>query len=174
LFLDEIGELPLAAQAKLFRFLDTGTFRRVGSGRDEEADVRLLAASNQDLCDTRIFRHELYYRLSQVTLQIPPLAGRGEDILHIARRVLQELNERHSSCKEFSPESEERLLAYDWPGNVRELRQTVERAWHESPYIIRPDHIHLLPVALEKTPQGSEWTPDLDRDELDLERETCL
>ncbi len=173
LFLDEIGELPLSAQAKLFRFLDTGSFRRLGSGRDEPADVRILAASNQDLGDASLFRHELYYRLSQVTLRLPALSERGEDILHIARRVLREMNSRFACCKELGPGCEELLLEYHWPGNVRELRQTIERAWHESPYIIRPQHIHFEPHE-ERPAEGSEWSPDLEQEGLDLERETQL
>ncbi len=133
LFLDEIGELPLSVQAQLLTFLDAKTFRRVGGTRTLQADVRLLAATNVDLkkaSERGTFRRDLYYRLSVVPIEVPPLRERRDDIPQLAKALAAELGKRVSNTRRVS--LNRRVLAalekYDWPGNVRELRNALERA----------------------------------------------
>ncbi|MGE5183925.1 MAG: sigma 54-interacting transcriptional regulator, partial [Acidobacteriota bacterium] len=133
LFLDEIGELPLAVQAQLLTFLDSKTFRRVGGTRTLQSDVRLLAATNVDLkraSERGTFRRDLYYRLSVVPIEVPPLRDRREDIPQLAKALAAELGKRVSSTRRIA--LNRKVLAalerYDWPGNVRELRNALERA----------------------------------------------
>jgi DNA-binding NtrC family response regulator len=132
LFLDEIGEMPVALQAKLLRFLDSGEFRRVGGNRSLRVDVRLIAATNKDLTTlikTKNFREDLYYRLNVITITIPPLRDRKEDIPALARHFLGKYAKKLSkTITDLTPEALELLSAYHWPGNVRELENVVERA----------------------------------------------
>jgi two-component system response regulator AtoC len=132
LFLDEIGELPPGLQGKLLRFLDSGEFRRVGSNKTLKVDVRIIAATNKDmkqLVKTGSFREDLYYRLNVITISLPPLRERREDIPGLAAFFLKRYCKRLSkSIEGFSREASEMLAAYDWPGNVRELENVVERA----------------------------------------------
>ena len=127
LFLDEIGDLDLRMQVKLLRVLDGVSYYRVGGVKKVSVDVRLVAATNQDLkaaVAAGRFRSDLYHRLSQIRLAVPPLRERREDILPLAEHYLkQQMPESY-----FSPEVKEQLRAYSWPGNVRELRNTVVRA----------------------------------------------
>jgi DNA-binding NtrC family response regulator len=131
LFLDEIGELELGLQAKLLRVLEEGAFRRVGGLKDIPLDVRVIAASNRDLkSESRQgrFREDLYYRLSVIQIDIPPLRERGEDVLLLAEHYLRTLaGTLRRGARRFSPEVVEALRRYSWPGNVRELRNVVER-----------------------------------------------
>jgi len=132
LFLDEVAELPLEAQVTLLTVLEQHRVRRVGENRDRPVDVRVVAATNADLAaavkDGK-FREDVYYRLNVISLTIPPLRQRREDILHLARLFLRDLSrETNRRVAGFSPEAEEALLRYPWPGNVRELRNVVERA----------------------------------------------
>ncbi len=123
LFLDEIGTLPPAGQVKLLRVLETGRFERLGSNRERQVKVRVVSATNADLAlmiqDGR-FREDLYYRLNAIEVKVPPLAGRIDDILPLARHFLPAGNS-------LSTEAERALLAHAWPGNVRELRNTLQR-----------------------------------------------
>ncbi|MDQ3742984.1 MAG: sigma-54 dependent transcriptional regulator [Acidobacteriota bacterium] len=134
LFLDEIGELELGLQAKLLRVLEEGAFRRVGGLKDIPLDVRIVAASNRDLraeSESGRFRLDLYYRLSVIQIDIPPLRERGDDILLLAEHYIQQFGERlklRKKIRGLSPEVAEALRRYSWPGNVRELRNVVERA----------------------------------------------
>ena len=124
LLLDEIGNLPLAGQAKLLRVLETGQFERLGSGRTRSARVRILSATNADLramVRHGRFREDLYYRLNVIELALPPLASRREDILPLAEHFL-------GGAGTLDEEAREALLAHAWPGNVRELRNMLERA----------------------------------------------
>jgi transcriptional regulator with GAF, ATPase, and Fis domain len=124
LFLDEIGELDMALQAKLLRVLDSGEFFRLGSTRKVKVDVRIVAATNKDLLrevEARRFRADLYYRIAQVKMEVPPLRSRPEDILPIARLFL----EKHRPQARFSSEVAQALTGYSWPGNVRQLRNAV-------------------------------------------------
>ncbi|OGS35507.1 MAG: hypothetical protein A2293_08175 [Elusimicrobia bacterium RIFOXYB2_FULL_49_7] len=132
LFLDEIGDMSLALQAKLLRFLQERTFERVGGTKPISLDVRVIAATNKDLkslVSQKGFREDLYYRLSTLTLLVPPLRERGEDILLLANTFLDEIRLEHKlSVKGFSPEARNLLLRYAWPGNVRQLKNSVQRA----------------------------------------------
>ena len=131
-FLDEIGELSPAAQAALLRVLETSRFTRVGSTEEISVDVRVIAATHRDLeqmCERGAFRWDLFYRLSAMTLKVPPLRDRGEDIVSLAEhfaRQAAELNE--SSAPQLSAAVQECLVAYGWPGNVRELNNVMQRA----------------------------------------------
>jgi DNA-binding NtrC family response regulator len=132
LFLDEIGNLPLALQPKLLRLIEESVFRRVGGVHDIQVNVRIVAATNINI-EEEIrqghFREDLFYRLNVITLIPPPLRQRREDILLLADHYLRffagEMNKR---LRGLTPETEEALLAYDFPGNVRELKNLIERA----------------------------------------------
>jgi len=132
LFLDEIGDLPLAMQVKLLHFLEQGRFRRVGSTRDQSADVRIIAATNRNLADEvqrKHFREDLYYRLNVVALHVPPLRERPEDISGVIDYFLGVYRQRFNRPElDLSPAARRRLADYAWPGNVRELRNCLERA----------------------------------------------
>jgi two-component system, NtrC family, response regulator AtoC len=134
LFLDEIGELELGLQAKLLRVLEEGAFRRVGGLKDIPLDVRVIAASNRDLkseSEAGRFRLDLYYRLSVIQIDIPPLRERGDDILLLAEHYISTLGERlrlRNKIRGLAPDVAETFRHYPWPGNVRELRNVVERA----------------------------------------------
>lgn len=130
LFLDEVGELSLALQAKLLRVLESGEFSRVGGDAVIHSDTRIICATNRDLKQMvadGTFREDLYYRLNVLPLHIPPLRERKEDILPLATHFLQEMNHRNGYNKVFSPEAARSMREYSWPGNVRELRNIVER-----------------------------------------------
>jgi DNA-binding NtrC family response regulator len=132
LFLDEIGELPLAIQAKLLRVLEERRFERVGGTQSIEIDVRIVVATNrnlQKLIEEKLFREDLYFRISAVPLTIPPLRERGDDVLLLAESFLEKFSREFSKPGlELSEEARERLAGYRWPGNVRELQNTLERA----------------------------------------------
>lgn len=131
-FLDEVGELPPAAQASLLRVLEVGAFNRVGSNRELEVDVRIVAATHRDLeamAEAGTFRSDLYYRLSGEVIEIPPLRDRRDEIEPLVRRFLRAANKANGRRVEgISPETLALLEAYSWPGNVRELRNVIERA----------------------------------------------
>jgi DNA-binding NtrC family response regulator len=131
-FLDEVGELSPAAQAALLRVLETKRFSRVGSAREIEVDVRIIAATHRDLeamVDASTFRADLYYRLNTMTLKVPPLRERREEIAPLAETFLAGTAERwNTPAREFAPHTLTLLAAYHWPGNVRELRNVIERA----------------------------------------------
>ncbi len=133
IFLDEIGELELGLQAKLLRVLEENTFRRVGGLKDLPLDVRVVAASNRDLkaeAEAQKFRLDLYFRLSIIRVDIPPLRERGEDILLLAKHYIEKTNQKRGAKKlrGLSKETERIFLNYKWLGNVRELRNVIERA----------------------------------------------
>jgi DNA-binding NtrC family response regulator len=132
LFLDEVAEIPPACQAKLLRFLDDGSFLRVGGSSKIRVDVRVVAATNRDLramVRAGTFREDLYFRLNVAPIALTPLRERREDILPLARHWLDRANTGYGRrIAGFTPEAERLLLAHDWPGNVRELRNVVERA----------------------------------------------
>ena len=131
-FLDEIGEMTLETQVKLLRFLENGEFTPVGSTTRKIANVRVIAATNRDLAEAireHSFREDLYYRLKVVSLHLPPLRERKEDIPLLAGALLEDLRTRvQHTVRQISPAAMEALLAYDWPGNVRELKNVIERA----------------------------------------------
>ncbi len=132
LFLDEIGDMPLIMQVKLLHFLEQGRFRRVGSTRDQNADVRIIAATNRELSsevERQRFRADLYYRLNVVSLHVPPLRERAEDIPRFIDHFLDIYRQRFNRPNlDLSAEARQGLQSYSWPGNVRELRNCLERA----------------------------------------------
>ncbi len=132
-FLDEIGEMELGLQAKLLRVLEEGTFRRVGGLKDIPLNIRIIAASNKDLKRTSEeggFRLDLYFRLSVIQVDIPPLRERGDDVLLLAEHYIEKINlkRREKALRGLSPEVAKIFKAYRWTGNVRELRNVIERA----------------------------------------------
>jgi DNA-binding NtrC family response regulator len=150
LFLDEIGTMDGQMQVSLLRVLETRRFQRVGGTRFYEADVRLIAASNENLRDAvkdGSFRRDLYHRLSVFRIALPPLRKRGRDILLLAAQFLQRYNEEFGKrVLRLSPDAERLLLGYSWPGNVRELENVILRAVISAP--------------------GEELTPDLLRSQV--------
>jgi DNA-binding NtrC family response regulator len=132
IFLDEIGELSGATQVKLLRVLQDRVIERLGSEQPTKLDVRIIAATNRDLeraVEEGAFREDLYYRLNVVTIAVPPLRERREDVPELAEHLLRKLaRERRLPQGELSAGALERLQAHDWPGNVRELEHALERA----------------------------------------------
>jgi len=131
LFLDEIGELPLSMQVKLLRVLQERTFLRVGGTEEAPMDARVLSATNKDLkkeAETGAFRQDLFYRLDVITLHVPPLSERREDIPLLARHFLARHASEAGRNAQLSPEVLDRLLLYEYPGNVRELENIVQKA----------------------------------------------
>jgi NtrC-family two-component system response regulator AlgB len=132
LFLDEVGELTADAQARLLRFLNDRTYERLGEARERQADVRVLAATNRVLEDevrTGRFREDLFYRLNVITLAVPPLRDRAEDVSLLADHYLVMFSRKQGRpALTFSNDTKAALLAHAWPGNLRELRNAVERA----------------------------------------------
>ncbi len=156
LFLDEIGELSPFLQAKLLRVLEDQQIRRVGGVRDIQVDVRVVAASNRDLekaVREGSFRQDLYYRLAVISIYIPPLRERKEDILPLVDFFIQDYNRKfRKAVRGINEETRRLLLAYDWPGNVRELRNAVERAMIlEDDALLRPNY---LPFAVTQPHAG--------------------
>jgi len=131
LFLDEIGDMSLSAQAKVLRALEEGVISRVGSGKTQEVDVRVVAATNKDLkaeIAAGRFREDLLYRLNVVPIEVPPLRARRADVPQLVEHFVGQLGRTGGlQPKPFAPEAVQRLAAHDWPGNIRELRNAVER-----------------------------------------------
>ncbi len=132
LLLDEIGDMPMPTQSKLLRVLEERTVRRLGSSRETELDVRVVAATNRNLKQAitkQTFREDLYFRLNVFEVMLPALRERKSDIPLLADELVRGLNKKHE-CRvtDFSPEALALLTGYDWPGNVRELRNVLERA----------------------------------------------
>lgn len=131
-FLDEIGEMDFAMQAKLLRFLQTHEIERVGGNRTLSLDLRIVAATNRDLLEEVAegrFREDLYYRLAGVVLKIPPLRERIEDVLLLANHFLKVMSQKTGDkVKKLSGEAEKLLLAYHWPGNIRQLENTIQKS----------------------------------------------
>jgi DNA-binding NtrC family response regulator len=152
LFLDEISTLSLHLQAKLLRFLETQTFKRVGGLKDIEVDIRVIAATNQELeiaCEEGKFRKDLYYRLNVCPVFIPPLRERKRDIIPLAQQFISHYNLKfRKEIKGLIHEVEKLFMEYDWPGNVRELKNAVERAmiFEEESLIMTKN----LPISLNK------------------------
>jgi len=132
IFLDEVGELPLELQSKLLRILQEGEFQRVGSSNTTKVNVRVIAASNNDLLNAvneGKFREDLYYRLNVFPINIPPLRERKEDITDLLWFFISEFEEKmDKTIKNISRKDMENLINYPWPGNIRQLRNVIERA----------------------------------------------
>jgi two-component system response regulator HydG len=161
LFLDEISEMSLAMQVKLLRVLQEREITRVGGEEVIEVDVRIIAATNRNLLqeiEARRFREDLYYRLNVVTLNMPPLRDRREDIPLLAQHFLKMFAEKNRKrINGFTPQAMDRLLKYDWPGNVRELMNAVERGV----VLSRSDYLdeQELALILKDTPFSGEISP---------------
>lgn len=161
-FLDEIGDMSPALQAKLLRVLEDKAFKRIGGTTDITVDVRIIAATNRDLehaIEQKSFREDLYYRLSILPIVIPPLRERMEDVPVLAEHFLQEFNrEFHRQPKKFSPDALKKLCNYGWPGNVRELRNVIERAMLlGTGEFIHPDDILLGRHVISPRGHGSDY-----------------
>lgn len=156
LFLDEIGDLPLGMQAKLLRVLQDQRFERVGGGEPIKADCRVIAATNLNLAQAvaeNRFREDLYYRLNVVSIDLPPLRERLEDVPLLVNHFLDKLMERGLPAKSVARETLSRMLRYDWPGNVRELEHIIEQAVVTTPGpVIEPDNLPPQIVPLREEP----------------------
>ena len=172
LFLDEIGNLSIEVQQMLLRALEAKRYRPTGGNRDKKADVRIIAATNEDL-QTAIaekrFRADLYQRLKEYTLHIPPLRECKEDILPLADFFRQLANEEFEKrVKGFDAEAKKRLLAYAWGGNVRELKRVVRMA------VLHTEGDTVMADTLELEEQPRDITSDFDEREMQLNRERLL
>lgn len=151
-FFDEIGDMSLSLQAKILRVIEDGTFTRLGGSQPIKINVRIIAATNQDLVretEKGNFRQDLFYRLNVVPLKIPPLRERKEDIIPLVLFFMDEFNrEIKRNFKGLEPEAAQAMLNYSWPGNVRELRNTVERVM--SLYQAENIHLQFLPQEIRQ------------------------
>jgi DNA-binding NtrC family response regulator len=158
IFLDEIGDVPAAMQAKLLRVLQDRRFERVGGTTSITVDVRVIAATNrslQRLVSQGKFREDLFYRLNVVKIDLPPLRDRPEDILLLAVHFIDKFTRDGETPKQLSPQASEILLNYRWPGNVRELENAIERALVTAQdNVIRPENLppHLLAPTQDRFP----------------------
>jgi len=156
IFLDEIGEVSPATQTKLLRVLDISTFRHVGSTREIRVDVRILTATNRDvpsMVRQGLFREDLFYRLSTITVEVPPLRARGSDVNLLAQHFVTVLNERFGSSKQISEAALHLLQRHSWPGNVRELLHVIEAA------LVLSEGSNVLPEHLPVSLRNSKPTP---------------
>lgn len=156
-FLDEIGDLPFALQAKLLRFIQERVIERIGGRKEIAVDVRIICATHrnlQELIAENLFRGDLYFRLSEITIDIPPLREREGDIMAIGNTLLKRYcKENHLKEKRFSPEAAQAIEAYAWPGNVRELENKLKRA------VIMSDNAFISLDDLEMSEQLSHSMP---------------
>jgi DNA-binding NtrC family response regulator len=159
IFLDEIADMSKSLQAKLLRFLEDGTFVRVGGTQELRVNVRLIAATNRDIAQaiaTEQFREDLFHRLNVVQFRLPPLRERGEDILLLAEHFLRVFRvAMNKNIQGLTSPARQQLLSHHWPGNVRELRNVIERALIlETTSEIRPSSLpdFQVEVHLQKTP----------------------
>lgn len=188
LFLDEISNLPLNSQAKLLRALQEKSFFRIGSNKPLTVEARLLVASNQSLrrlTAAGAFRSDLYFRLNEFTIEIPPLRERRQDILYLSKRFAELANrELQKNVAGFSPAAVDALLNHAWPGNVRELRSCIRRAVLLADTLITERELQMAPPAAGRVPHGpaTEENPGsvlplkeiVRRSTVSIERETIL
>ncbi len=167
IFLDEIGEVSPATQTKLLRVLDTSTFRHVGGTREIRVDARILTATNRDVSSMvrqGLFREDLFYRLSTITVEVPPLRARGADVDLLAQHFVTVLNERFGSSKQIGEAALELLRRHNWPGNVRELLHVIEAALVLCEgSVVLPEH---LPPALRNARLAPLPTASVQKTEL--------
>lgn len=166
IFMDEIGNMPAGSQAKFLRVIQDRKLNRVGGVKPVDVDIRLIAATNQDLqkmVTDGTFREDLYYRLSEFTIHVPALRERAEDILYLANRFLNLANiELKKMITTFSDEAADLLMSYDWPGNVRQLRSVIRRAALEAGETISANDISIRhastpKLAISSKIQGMPW-----------------
>ena len=178
-FLDEIGELPMAMQTKLLTFLDDRKFKRIGALEDTAVDVRIIAATNRNLEEAikaGQFREDLFYRLNVMQIEIPPLRDRREDIPVLCDYYLDYYNKAFArNIEKVDPDFMRELLLYDWKGNVRELKNIFERCFLFSQGNILEKHVELAPVEREARPESGDciYLKDLKKGPIDLEQEVA-
>ena len=178
-FLDEIGELPMAMQTKLLTFLDDRKFKRIGALEDTAVDVRIIAATNRNLEEAikaGQFREDLFYRLNVMQIEIPPLRDRREDIPVLCDYYLDYYNKAFArNIEKVDPDFMRELLLYDWKGNVRELKNIFERCFLFSQGNILEKHVELAPVEREARSESGDciYLKDLKKGPIDLEQEVA-
>ncbi len=164
-FLDEIGELPIAMQTRLLRFLQDGEILRVGATVPKRLNVRIIAATNRDLEKAIAqgeFRSDLYYRLKIAVLHIPPLRERHDDILPMAHFFLDFYCKKYGRVMEFSPEAEQAMQNHDWPGNVRELKNMVQGIVVTcSEGVIQPANLPFVSTLASRSPDSENTLPSI-------------
>lgn len=169
LFLDEIGNTPLSQQAKLLRLVEEKNFEKLGSSRVRKADIRIISATNVNLdalIEQQGFRRDLLYRLNGITLHIPPLRERVEDILPLAQRFFDQAITRFDTvAQRFSESTQTALQTYQWPGNIRELHHVIERA------VLLANQAEIMPndLQLNSNPPGKTDEPSLPIAEMTLD-----
>ena len=173
IFFDEIGDLKPSTQAKLLRFIEDKSFKRVGGLKDIHVNVRIIAATNKDLeqaVKEGVFRSDLYYRLRVIPILIPPLRERKDDIVPIATHCINIFNkEFKKNLKSISPEAQELLLSYPWYGNIRELKNVMERiCLLENTDVIYPEHIPPEITDYKETVSGEQASLDIPAEGLSL------
>jgi len=183
LFLDEVADMPVGPQAKLLRFLENRSFKRVGGVEDLTVDVRVIAATNRKLegaVSEGVFREDLFYRLKVLSIELPPLRKRGHDVILLAEHFMRTYGRKFG--KEFAdidPEVEELLLSYRWPGNVRELKNMIERIvlLEDGPRLLR-DHLPPQMLTPASRMKGVEAPAGVDSDVVkplaEIEREHIM
>lgn len=169
IFLDEIGDMPLTTQTKLLRVIETSEITRLGAEKSTKVDFRLIAATNKDLkamCNEGLFRSDLFYRLSILPIEIPPLRERKEDIKPLTEAFLKKLNKKYNTSKAICPSVINKMENYYWPGNIRELKNVVERM-----FITEPDTLITLEENdnLFNTINSSSYNPQASSIETDYE-----
>jgi two-component system nitrogen regulation response regulator GlnG len=169
LFLDEIGNIPVATQAKLLRALEQREVQPLGSARPVAVDVRIIAATNAELEEgvkSGRFRADLFYRLGEFTITLPPLRTRREDIDHLAQRFLDEVSmELRRPVRRIAEEAMQALLRHDWPGNVRELKNVIRKAALVATDEVTVEH---LPTLTAGAPAAAGAAPEHAGDDLSL------
>ncbi|MBZ9613134.1 sigma-54 interaction domain-containing protein [Rheinheimera maricola] len=146
LFLDEVTEMPLEQQVKLLRVLESGEYRPVGDDKVVQADVRIVAATNRDpqqAITDGVLREDLYFRLAQFPVPVPPLRDRGNDIVGLAQHFLAYRNSKEQQQKQLANDTLAIICQHNWPGNVRELKHAIERAYILADNLIQPEHLLL-------------------------------
>jgi transcriptional regulator with GAF, ATPase, and Fis domain len=172
LFLDEVGELPLALQVKLLRAIQERVVYRVGDSKPEKCDIRILAATNRNLDEmikTGEFREDLYYRLNVVNIWLPPLRERGDDIFIIGKALLSKYaDEMNSPVRGFSPQALAAIKRYGWPGNIRQLENRIKKA------LVLCDQTLLAPEDLDLGPESQEPILPLEKAKEEFQRKYVL
>lgn len=176
IFLDEVAELPMTTQARLLRVLETGEFLKVGSSVVQKTDIRIVAATNVNLLkavEKGKFREDLYYRLSTVVIDVPPLHDRGDDVVLLARKFAADFAEKYVMPGiTFSEDARRAMLLYRWPGNVRQLKNIVEQLalFNAGEEIDRHTLVSLLPMDYSGNstliPSGAEHKYEAEREML--------
>lgn len=169
IFLDEVAEMPLSTQARLLRVLESGEFIKVGSSMVQKTDIRVVAATNKDLPQAikeGKFREDLYYRLSTVQIDVPPLRERGDDILLLTRKFLHDfVDNNHVEEVDLDESARRRLLGYHWPGNVRQLKNIIEQvALFEAGSTVTADTLSAYLPKAELATVGAPAQVDYSRD----------